>query len=610
MPVKDQEMSCYSYLLYLSADKKRQFLSCFYLCILALACMFTSFCAVNIFAGTPGVDNYDDYAFKYFIIRKFRIEKSRYVERAANQDLSHENFQSLFENLVGYGFLNQEKVNELNKLTSSPGIKKAKKKKKEKKSKSIQYNKLEDILRLLMTTGAYNSNLPGIMDTMLATPSIEKIARKIQSEYETREQQTEEIDGQVISRLTAPLEDSGIIKILEQEASHFFEQVSSNHDKTVNWPAMALALSAKASSTQLFDLLRHRTDAERRHYLREKILNETIKLNAFLRLVAIYYSQGPGGQTQATKLMTPVLNAHQSLAMESLIENINRQYQHPAFTVYFLKRGLADFFTDNRMQFKHTHLDHHEKFKEFLNIRAPGMKASFFDLIEAIRLQAKQPADMQPTYHQFIKLISEEQEEVSNDASAINNLTKALVNGQMPLHTEAETTLPFYRQPHLNEAIASVLGAHGTTEQQLGMLIITDGRIHPYPDGTPVSLTVSSDNEYEVTFNEDDLQKLASYSALQEDWRDIARSLFELEQPRRSPADIAEEIEAMVNMLKEVTRSIGDSSDNESYYCLYHALYSAQQQMTHSPNEFAEKLYKVINQYKYLEIVKRFYPEL
>ena len=600
-------MSCRSYLIYLSVGKKRQFAFNFYIFLLTLTCMFTSFCAVNVFAGTPGADNYDSHTFKYFIIRTFKIEASKYIESTASHNLSHKNFQTLFRELVRHDYLSREEASELNKLIPSSNGNKSKKKKKRNKSKPTQPGNLEKTLRLLMETGAYNGKLSGIMSAMLESPSIKTIAERIQSEYETREQ-TDETDGQAVPLLTTPLEDSGIIKTLEQEASNFFEQLPGDIGKTVSWPKMALALSAKASHVQLFDLLRYHTDRERLTYLQTEILTEPIKLSAFLQLVAMYHGEGNKKAAQAEKLIAPVLDAHCTLSMERLIEDINHRYQRPPLITHFFREGLANFFENNKGQFRNTALNYPETFQQALNIHAPGMEAVFPDLIDAIRLQAKQPADRQATYLKLIKLISEEQEEASNDSS-IKTLTEAPVKNRTPSSTGVDATLPFYIQPELNEAIARTLGTYGTPEQQLGMLIMTGGRIHPYPDGTPAYLTASSDNEYEVTFSEGDLQILASYSELQEDWRDIARSLFELEQKGRSPTDIAEEIEAIVNMVKKITRSTGDGPDNEPYRCLYNALYSAQRQMTHYPNEFAEKLYKVINQERYKGIAKLFYHE-
>ena len=519
-------MSCCSYLIYLYANKKRQFSLYFYLFLLTLTCIFTSFYSINVFAGTSGVKFYESVEFKDFITKEFITgDTSEYVKKTENPLLSYENFKTLINELVRNNYLDNRGKRELNRIISCSmemaGMK---------GETSAPPEELEGILRLLMKRGVRNGKLAEIISTMSNIFPIKSIVYSIKETYDhwLKKQGTEAVDSPDGSEevdwhdqypLTPPLPENvitikqaGVIteksmkrdntatiqhefhyehvsqellkQTIEQQAENFFKQLKDNDGSIIiDWPAMALALSTGNNTRQLSELLRYRTSAERLEYFKDSISScESVKAGVFMKLVAIYHEAGGARKRQAKKMAAPILKDQENFTMKHLVAHINDQYPHKTLSDSFFEEGLVTFFETHEEEFRLTYLAHAIELQKALKIDAPGMNSTFNDLIKSIELFRENNPDKQKVYAHFIRLISEDEEAVSEDYCAPDSFLKVFSKKTMPYGACNSIRIKFLSQPELKENISSMLEQHGSKEQKLGVLLMTDGRINPFPE--------------------------------------------------------------------------------------------------------------------------------
>ena len=665
-----------SYSTYLFADKKRQLSSHFYIFFITTVFILTSCCSINIFAGTTGVDDYDSAQFKRFIKQTFvDKETSACISETDSALLDDRSFQTLSNELVKCGYLDSREGKELNSLITFAQKEKEKAKTSRKKvtqATSTQSQNLENILRLLMKQGVGNGKLPDIISTMFRISPVSAAAITIQGNYakwfkKAEAQRTtmatpsgtsaqETIDGEetpssentitpeiLAAAITSALKKTekqratqahcsktcllqlaqkqstpsdSIEALVAPTASLFFENLLEDTSK-IDWPSIALAwLSVRKADSEIFKLFRYDSHRERFTYFQSLITREDIKTEVFMKLAAIFHEAGSETESQAKKMLEPATANSLDLSMESLLEYVNEKYPTSSVFKDFHKTGIVDFFEKNKSKFNDTVVLRPNALLEKMNLTTLNIQPVFSDFIDAVR-HSKSPAEKIKSYYKLLTLISDMQEKQETDSSlTFLNFTRALT-GQSDSQTDSAPS-EAYDEHRLRDDIISILGKHGTREQKIGMILMTNGRIYSDPANPPsqaknyfpVPIQKAPTGERHTPYKEErivmqcklDLEDgglvtLAGNPSLNAVWRSIVLALFALEEPKRSSADIEREIVKIIELNKR------QDYNSRPYYYLHHALSAARKRINNEqgvgiknyPHKFDDKLFKVLN---------------
>ena len=489
-------MNRYPYSIYLSSDKKRHFLSDFYPFILRLVFIFISLLSTTLFAGTPGVDDYDSNAFKDFITQEFATEKtSGYMKCTASAHTSYQNFQTLLDALTRCQHLTTEKK----KQPDAPILAFSEAETAEAPT-LVRLEKLETALRLLMQTGIRHNQLFNIMKIMSRTEATAALANEIQAAYRRWSgEQSAATAIQMPERWEPDEAQQTDLNTLEKRirprADHFFTHLLDNSNITTDWRTIVLAWysiepAGYAPMSSIAGLLRHHSHEERLHYLQTSMAGRNMAGRMFMKLVAIYHGAGGRAKAQAEHMMEPLWQYCPGWTMENLVEHINNRYPSTNFFDCFLRMTLVDFFEQNKTRFQQTILFDIETLKRTLGITDLYVESTLADLIEAIE-KSRLNGDKVKLYSSLLILISGVQEITdeygySCDSPLLATLLKDFASSAYP-DTRAGTWPLTHNESSLKASITDTLLKHGTWQQKFGIFLITNGQINPYPPFLPLS---------------------------------------------------------------------------------------------------------------------------
>ena len=580
----------------------------------------------------------------------------------------------------------EKKLNSLITSARKEKEKARKGKKKRKEAALTQSQKMEDILRSLMEQGVKNGKLPDIISTMLRVYPVNSVAITIQAAYadwfrKAEAQRTtmampsgaseaqETVDGEETPSSENTITPKTMIHVLQKAlgktdrqratqvpcgqtclfrqakvrstpsievlvaptASLFFENLLDDTSK-IDWPSIALAwLSIKKEDSEIFKLFLHNSHHDRFEYFQSLITREAIQTQVFMKLAAIFHETGDKEKDQAKKMMEPVTEYHLDLNMKGLLEHINEEYPTSAVFYDFYNTGLVNFFEKNKDRFKNTAISHINALRKKMKLTTPNIEPVLSDLIDAVR-QNKSPDEKIESYYELLILISNMQEKQETDNGLIFlNIARMLLdqlNSQTdPAHSGA------YDEPdlsvHCDESaikrdIIDILDNHGTREQKIGMILMTNGRIYSDPANLPsqaknhhsVSIRETPTKAWRpphqeatiiamkssLDFDDKGLSTIAGNPTINAEWKSIALAIFAAEEPKRALENIKEEI-------KEIIR-LNQQPDDRPYYRLHHALSVARDRINDEygvgiksyPHKFDDKLYNVLRQKGFLNI--------